>query len=158
MTQALKMKLTSLTKSLILNLVLIGTLNSCGPDKETSKNVDKNLTPVAYDLPQIIDNGVLRVITSYSPTGYFIYKGQTMGFEYELLKKYADHIDVELEVIPLKNNDSVFVDLNNGIADIAAANLTITEERLIKSDFTKYICNIFISIRKINIVLSFNRR
>lgn len=131
------MKLTSLTKSLILNLVLIGTLNSCGPDKETSKNVDKNLTPVAYDLPQIIDNGVLRVITSYSPTGYFIYKGQTMGFEYELFKRLADHLQVGLEVVLARNVDSVIPMLNRGEGDIIALGYTITSDRKELVDFTE---------------------
>ena len=59
-----------------------------------------------------------------------------MGFDYELLKKYSDYANLELEVIPIKNMDSIFVDLNKGTADIIAANLTVTEERLIKNNFT----------------------
>ncbi len=59
-----------------------------------------------------------------------------MGFEYELLKKYSNHIGVKLELIPIKNMDSIFVDLNQGKGDIVAANLTITKERLNQTNFT----------------------
>ena len=95
----------------------------------TTKIVNKDLDSIKVD-------GKISALLEYNATSYFIYKGNTMGFEYELLKKYADFVNLELEVIPIKNMDSVFADLNNGKADIIAANLTITEERLIKSNFT----------------------
>jgi membrane-bound lytic murein transglycosylase F len=88
------------------------------------------------DLDSIQRIGKLKVLVEYNATSYFIYKGIPLGFEYELLKKYADHMNLELEVTPIKNMDSIFVNLNNGSADIVAANLTVTEERLIKSGFT----------------------
>lgn len=88
------------------------------------------------DLDSIKTDKKLKALINYSSTSYFLYKGNPMGFEYELLKKYAKHIDVELEVIPIKNMDSVFVDLNKGKGDIVAANLTITKERLQKTSFT----------------------
>lgn len=91
---------------------------------------------VHKDLDSIKTEKKLRALINYSPTSYFLYKGNPMGFEYELLKKYAKHIDVELEVIPIKNMDSVFVELNKGKGDIVAANLTITKERLQKTAFT----------------------
>lgn len=37
-----------------------------------------------YDLAQIKDSGELVVLTLYSSTTYFIYRGQEMGFQYEL--------------------------------------------------------------------------
>jgi len=91
---------------------------------------------VYKDLDSIKTLGTLKASINYNATSYFIYKGNPMGFEYELLKKYAEHIDVKLEVIPIKNTDSIFVNLNKGEADIIADNLTITEERLIHSNFT----------------------
>lgn len=91
------------------------------------------------DLDSIQATGVLTALLEYSPTSYFIYKGNPMGFEYELLKKYAKHIDVELEIVPIKNMDSIFVDLNKGVGDVIAANLAITEERLIQTQFTNQV-------------------
>jgi peptidoglycan lytic transglycosylase F len=98
-------------------------------------NAHKN-QPIYKDLDSIQSSGKIKALIEYNATSYFIYKGTPMGFEYELLKNYAEHIDVDLEVIPIKNMDSIFSDLNNGVADIAAANLTITEERLVQTNFT----------------------
>jgi membrane-bound lytic murein transglycosylase F len=91
---------------------------------------------VYKDLDSIKSEGTIKAFINYSSTSYFIYKGNPMGFEYELLKKYCDFINVELEVIPIKNMDSIFVDLNKGVVDIVAANLTITQKRLQEIKFT----------------------
>ena len=131
------MKLTFLTKSLILLLTVALGLSSCGPDQRSRKLVDKTEKPVDYDLQQILDKGVLRVITTYSPTGYFIYKGRTMGFEYELFKRLADHLQVRLEVVLARNVDSVIPMLNRGEGDIIALGYTITTDRKELVDFTE---------------------
>jgi membrane-bound lytic murein transglycosylase F len=102
----------------------------------TSKPKEAKRKIIDRDIDKIKTKGTLKALINYSSTSYFLYKGIPMGFEYELLKKYTDHIGVELEVIPIKNMDSVFVDLNNGVADIVAANLTITKQRLTEVNFT----------------------
>lgn len=102
----------------------------------TSKPKEASRKIIDHDIDKIKAKGTLKALINYSSTSYFIYKGIPMGFEYELLKKYTDHIGVDLEVIPIKNMDSVFVNLNNGVADIVAANLTITKERLKEVNFT----------------------
>ena len=52
-----------------------------------------------------------------------------MGFEYDLLTKFADYIDLELEVKFISNLDSVANELFLKKADIIAANLTVTKEK-----------------------------
>lgn len=101
-----------------------------------SNTSKKNELIVSRDINKIKEEGKLTALVNYSSTSYFLYKGVPMGFEYELLKKYAQHIGVELEVIPIKNMDSIFTDLNKGVADVVAANLTITNARLKKVNFT----------------------
>lgn len=102
----------------------------------TSNNQKKKKQQVDRDIDTIKSEKKLKALINYSSTSYFIYKGIPLGFEYELLKKYTEHIGVELEVIPIKNMDSVFVKLNRGEADVVAANLTITQQRLIEVNFT----------------------
>lgn len=92
--------------------------------------------PINKGLDSIKNEGTLKALINYSSTSYFLYKGNPMGFEYELLKKYTKHIGVELEVVPIGNMDSVFVALNRGEGDVAASNFTITQERLQQVDFT----------------------
>ena len=52
-----------------------------------------------------------------------------MGFEYELLKRYADHLGTELEIQLIPSIDSMIELLNRGSYDLVAANLTVTRER-----------------------------
>jgi len=119
------------TYLILLLAVIITACNTSGV-----QNINHKSKVIHKDLDSIKTQGVLTAFLEYSPTSYFIYKGNPMGFEYELLKKYASHIEVELEIIPIINNDSIFADLNKGNADILAANLAITEERLVECDFT----------------------
>ena len=59
-----------------------------------------------------------------------------MGFQYDLLKRYAKHLDVELEIKVNKDMDQSFQAIEDGEADIMAFNLAVTEERKQRIDFT----------------------
>ena len=72
----------------------------------------KKKEPINKDLYSIKSEETLKALINFSATSYFLYKGNPMGFEYELLKRYTDHIGLELEVIPIKNIDIVFTYLN----------------------------------------------
>ena len=72
----------------------------------------------------------------YSSTGYFIYKGVPMGFEYDILNNYCKHLNISMNVIPIRTFATVFDDLNAGKGDMIAANLTITKDRTKKAAFT----------------------
>lgn len=50
------------------------------------------------DLPQILERGVLRATTNFSSTNYFMYRGEPMGFHFELLQQFSEHLGVELEI------------------------------------------------------------
>ena len=105
---------------------------SCG----SGDDGNDQMQPVQRDLDSIQNEGTLRVLINYSGTSYFLYRGQPMGFDYELLTNYAEHAGLKLELIPIQNMDSVFYELNNGKGDIVAANLTITKDRLKEVGFT----------------------
>ncbi|MFP4064332.1 MAG: transporter substrate-binding domain-containing protein [Bacteroidales bacterium] len=89
------------------------------------------------DLTEIIERGYLRATTDYNSTNYFVYRGEPMGFHLELLKHFADHLGVDLEV-------SVSNDLQQNIArlrteegpDLIAQNLTVTNSRRESFEFT----------------------
>ncbi|MEM9337513.1 MAG: transporter substrate-binding domain-containing protein [Bacteroidota bacterium] len=73
-----------------------------------------------------------------SSTGLFIYKGETLGYEYELLKRYCNELGVELRIDITQNLLEAFNKLNAGAGDIMAHNLTVTKERKRKIAFTHY--------------------
>src|ERR1700722_4047255 len=81
------------------------------------------------DLDQIKKSKKLVLLTENSSTTYFIYKGQPMGYEYEMLNAFAQSIGVELDVVVVRNVDNIFQMLDIGEGDIAADNLTITSNR-----------------------------
>ena len=80
-------------------------------------------------LKQVQDNGELVVISRNSPTTYYEGPQGPTGFEYELVKKFADSLGVKLKIITPDNLNDIFDMLDKGKAHFAAAGLTITESR-----------------------------
>ena len=80
------------------------------------------------DLMQIQDSGQIVAITMYGSTSYFLYRGQPMGFEYELMKQLANSLNVELIIKVARNQHEMVEMLNRGEGDIIACNLAITKE------------------------------
>lgn len=133
------------------SIFLLGILVSCS-NKKTSDNehvqVDSALVELISasksekiynkDLDEIKKDGVLRAITIYSGTSYFLYKGKPMGFEYELLTRLANSLGLRLEIIIAKNMNELFKMLNSGEGDIVAHGMTITEPRKEFVNFSNY--------------------
>ena len=82
-----------------------------------------NEPTVNFDIKEIKERGVLRVILEYNSISYFIYKGQRLGFEYELMQQFAKAIGVKLEIVIAKSTDDQFNLLNEGKGDIIANGL-----------------------------------
>lgn len=114
-------------KLLILSAFLITVLFSCS-DNYTASEIAKN-KPVSFDLDAIRERGKLIAVTDFNSTNYFIYKGEPMGFNYELLKSFSDHIGIDLEIVTENNLQNAFNMLNTGEADLLAIGLTVNSSR-----------------------------
>ena len=81
-------------------------------------------------LERIKEDGVLRVVTRNSPATYFQDRNGETGFEYELVKRFADDLGVKLEIETADNLDDLFGQLGkpNGPV-LAAAGLVSSEQR-----------------------------
>ncbi|MEZ5008617.1 MAG: transporter substrate-binding domain-containing protein [Chitinophagales bacterium] len=90
------------------------------------------------DLEGIKERGVLRAITGSNSYSYFVYKGTPMGYEYDLLKALAEHLEVELEMVVAKNTEDFYRLLNEGKGDIIANNIIVTSDKKEKAAFTEY--------------------
>lgn len=110
----------------------------CQNDSLQIETQPKITEPVQVDLTEIKKRGKLRAITTYSSTSYFIYKGQPMGFEYELLTALAEHLDLDLEIVLADNLDHLFEMLNKGEGDLIAFGLTVTQPRKKLVNFTEH--------------------
>lgn len=124
--------------SFILSLCSL-LLVSCKNKKNENDFKLKSDHPEVRDLKQIKEDGKLRALLAYSSTSYFLYKGKPMGYEYELLKRLAEHFDLELEITVSEDLNSLLSELNKGTVDIVAYGLAITTERKKKAAFTDYL-------------------
>lgn len=88
------------------------------------------------DLTEILERDTLKAITTYSSTSYFLYRGQPMGYEYELAAQLAEDLGVHLEMIVAEDIDQIFNMLNEGKGDIITYGLTVTRSRRQIVDFT----------------------
>jgi membrane-bound lytic murein transglycosylase F len=120
-------------KPILFIAVIVGAF-SCTKSKNSAD--DLPIIP-AYQLMEVVDKdlaaiqaeGKIRAIVENNSTSYFIYKGQPMGFEYELLRKMAAQLGLKLEVVAEKDIERAFERLNAGEVDIIAQKLSITKER-----------------------------
>lgn len=88
-------------------------------------------------IPHYHEKGRIKAITDYNSTNYFIYRGEPMGYQYELLNLLAEHLGVRLEVVVNNNLDESFGCLLSDDCDLLAINLTVTRERGKIVDFTE---------------------
>lgn len=109
-------------------------IGSCIRNGESRFKDVNSLQPeqIITDLDIIRSKGVLRVVTEYNSISYFIYRGQPLGFQYEMLQGLANHMELDLEVSVSNDLERNFQDLEDRNVDLIAMNLTVTSER--KSD------------------------
>lgn len=89
------------------------------------------------DLDSIKKRGYINVLIDNNSLSYFIYKGEPMGYDYELLSLFAKSIDVSLRLKLSSGIGKTINRLNRGEADIMAFPLTITKERRRYIEFTR---------------------
>lgn len=103
---------------------------------------DKLLSPdVTLDLDAIQKRGFINVLVDNSSYSYFIYKGRSMGYEYELLSLLAKELKVDLKIQVISGVDRAIEQLNSGEGDILAFPLTVTKERTQYVNFTQPLYN-----------------
>ncbi len=99
--------------------------------RETAEKEEKTA------IPHYLEKGGITAITDFNSTNYFIYRGEPMGYQYELLNLLADHLDIELDVVVNNNLEESFDCLLSDKCDLLAINLTVTRERSRIVDFTE---------------------
>lgn len=96
------------------------------------------------DLDGMIKRRMVRVLVPYSRTNYFVDRGTQRGLTYELFRLFEEelnrklkrkHVRVHVLCVPVSRVELMNA-LLEGRGDIAASNLTITQERLKRVDFS----------------------
>ena len=91
---------------------------------------------IYLDFPQIKQQGVLIACTEYNSTNYFIYRGQPMGFQYELLKLFANQMGLKLQIRVTNSLEKAYQELNSFHVHLIAMDLSPNEERNDMFNFT----------------------
>lgn len=108
---------------LITAAIVAGILSGCD---------NRNLSA----LEQVKSKGKLVVATRNSSTTYYEGPdGRPTGFEYDLLKMFADSLGVKLKIVVPESFSSILPKVENGKVHFAAAGLTVTEARKRKVRF-----------------------
>lgn len=81
------------------------------------------------DLDEIKKRKVLRVLTRNNASTYFLWRGELLGFDYELVKRFAEEHGLRLEMVVPPSRDDLLTWLSEGKGDIVAASLTVTADR-----------------------------
>lgn len=109
----------SLLTVLLLALITTGTLTGCRSDNSTRVQTTDSLAP----LPD-----TLRVVTLYSPQSYFLYRGEPMGFDYEMARDLADDEGWTMELTVADSLPQAVAMLDSGKVDLIAYNVPLTGE------------------------------
>lgn len=116
-----RLSITSFLLSVFIGLLLC-SVTGCHRNRHPKDGV------ASHDLKQIKDSGELVVLTLYSSTSYFIYRGQDMGFQYELSEQFAKSLGVKLRVVVARTVHELIEKLQAGKGDLIAYNLPYTKE------------------------------
>ena len=96
-------------------VALVTLLNACAPHRTT--------------LEQVLSRGELHVLTRNAGTTYYQGPFGPDGLEYQLISRFAEHLGVKLKITVPDSFNDILKRIKAGDAHIAAAGLTITEER-----------------------------
>ena len=89
----------------------------------------------ARTLEAIRDSGELRVLTRNAPTTYYFGREGETGFEYDLVRRFAEALDVDLKLEVVNDFERLLESLEKGKGHLVAAGVTRTDEREARFDF-----------------------
>lgn len=118
--------------------VLVLILSACQPKPQEPviKTPEPVIIPSAYEA--IKERGdTLIALAVETSASYFMWKGNILGYEYEMLEKMTEHLGLKLKIQLVENIDSLFCYLNRGDGDIVAFSMSVTNERRQQVDFSQ---------------------
>ncbi len=137
--------------ALALGLALAGAVGARADDADDAAAplggplggglVEAVTAPWTGDLDGMVERGVIRVLTAYSRTHFYLDGGEPRGLTHEAMRLFETFANerlaapVELVVVPAPR-DLLLDWLLAGKGDLVAANLTVTPERAARVAFT----------------------
>jgi membrane-bound lytic murein transglycosylase MltF len=133
--------------TLILCSVLVATPFAQAPTEKGRLGLalTEVIAPWTGDLDGMVERRMLRVLTTYSKTLYFVDRGTPRGTAYDqgrLLEEAlsgrsrASHLKIHVQFVPV-SRDELIPALLEGKGDVVMANLTVTPDRRKVVDFVE---------------------
>ncbi len=94
--------------------------------REGSKTFFQERKP---QLQKVVESGKLKVLTRFDPTTYYESADGFSGLEHDLVQLFAERLGVEAQFIIPDTFSQILSMISEGQADIAAAGLTVTDQR-----------------------------
>ena len=119
------------------------TPKSTEPSADKPRQLNIAAKPWTGDFDNMVTRRIIRVLVPYSRTLYFNDKGRERGLTAELIRDFERYINqkhkthkrpITIFMIPT-TRDKLISGVAEGLGDIAAGNLTVTEDRLKLVDF-----------------------
>jgi membrane-bound lytic murein transglycosylase MltF len=138
------MRIVAFVALMLTLAVTVGDAQAPADAGRLGLSVSDVVKPWTGDLDGMVERRMIRVLTTFSKTQYFIDRGTPRGtandqgrlLEEHLNRKLADgHIKLLVQFVPL-SRDELIPALLAGKGDIVMADLTVTPERQAAVDFT----------------------
>ena len=110
----------------ILSLLIVCAFFSCSSPPEAEHGASH---VVHIDLDSLTKRGTLVLLTENTSNSYFLYRGQPLGFDYDMVGAFAEYLDLDVEVKVMTDVHAMFEALDRGEGDLIACNLGITADR-----------------------------
>lgn len=118
-------------RAILLCIMCITALNSCKNPPVTASSKTEPATQSKQD------KSTLTIVTRRGLSTYFENQLGPNGFEYQLANALAKSLGKQLKVLTANSIEGVFEALESGKADIAAANIIITNQKRKQFAFTQ---------------------
>ena len=113
--------------------------------ENSSDSFRKNINVHLGDFDMMVERRIIRVLVPYSRTLFFNDRGRELGITAEIVREFERFLNKKYRkklkkrpitiVIIATPRDQLFSEVAQGLGDIAAGNLTVTENRLKQVDF-----------------------
>lgn len=119
-----------------ISLLTLFVVSSCRNPFRPEHDLGNNNGRVNL-LDTILKRKKIIALTDYSSTNYFIYRGQPMGYQYELVRQFAKYLNVAVELQIEDDLEASMRKLDNAQVDVLSMGLTVTSERKKRMLFTQ---------------------
>lgn len=108
-------------------IVAVVTAMTAGCSSASSRLAESVDTVLVYHQRHKLPD-TLRVATLWSPTSYFIYREEKMGFDYDMVSRFAADKGMQLKLEVASSLSDAIEMLDSGLIDILAFEIPVTAE------------------------------